>query len=270
MSFSQIQINPAPERSRSMNGVSFIAPDTVCLNAPFTIQNTSETASSYYWNFCGANASTDPIGSNLGNFGFSTPVFSDYAKDGTNYYVFVTNNYPGKLVRLDFGSSLLNTPTAHDFGNIGGIIPDFCEGIQLVRNEGRWYALILGGKPVGRIVKVDFGATLANNNPVAINWGNIGDLAYPTDLHIFQNGDQWFGLTINAMNNSITRFNFTSSFSNTPTAVNYGNIGGLNYPMEFMLSKKTILGLHLFPMQVTVVQTLPIRQSQGSILETVC
>lgn len=238
LSFSQIRTNPLPEKSRVMFGASFIAPDTVCVNEQFTIHNTTESASTYYWNFCVANSSTNPTGLNLGNFGFSTPVFTDYAKDGINYYVFVTNNYPGKLVRLDFGASLLNTPTARDFGNLGGIIPDFCEGVQLVKNEGHWYALILGGKPVGKIVKVDFGATLANNNPAATDWGNIGDLAYPTDLHVFQNGDQWFGLTINALNNSITRFNFTSSFSNTPTAVNYGNIGGLNYPTGIYAVKK--------------------------------
>ena len=37
-------------------------------------------------------------------------------------------------------------------------------------------------------------------------------------------------LTVNAQNNTITRFNFTNSFNNTPTAVNLGNIGGLAYP----------------------------------------
>ena len=32
----------------------------------------------------------------------------DYVQSNGNYYGFVTNNYPGGLVRLDFGNSLLN------------------------------------------------------------------------------------------------------------------------------------------------------------------
>lgn len=223
---------------RMQNTTVFTAPDTVCVNSPVPIKNTSVGASNFYWNFCVANASTNPVGTNLGNYGFSLAVFVDYAKDGDNYYAFVTNNMPGRLIRLDFGKSLLNTPTARDFGNMGGVIPDYCEGIQLVKNEGRWYAIIVGNKPIGRIVKIDFGPSLSNNTPTATNWGNIGDLAFPTDLHLFQNGSEWFGLTINAETNSITRFNFTNSFANTPTGVNLGNIGSLSYPTGiFAISK---------------------------------
>ncbi len=220
-----------PQQCNSTASVAgFSAPDTVCVNAPVAITNTSTGASNYYWNFCVANSTTNPAGTNLGNFGFSLAVFVDYAKEGDNWYAFVTNNMPGRLVRLDFGNSLLNTPTAHDFGNLGGVIPDYCEGIQVVKNEGRWYAIIVGDQPVGRIVKVDFGPSLNNDNPIATNWGNIGNLAFPTDLHLFQNGTDWYGLTINAQTNTITRFSFSASFTNVPTGVNLGNIGGLNYP----------------------------------------
>ena len=209
---------------------SFASADTVCVNAPVTLNNTSVGASAYNWNFCVANSITNPLGTNLGNFGFTLPVFMDYAKEGNNYYGFVTNNSPGKLIRLNFGNSLLNAPIATDFGNLGGVIPDECEGIQLVNQNGRWYVIAVGGKTTGRIVKVDFGTSLSNNLPIATNWGNIGGLADPTDLHLFQDGDTWYGLTINALTNSITRFNFSSSFTSIPTGTNLGNIGGLSYP----------------------------------------
>lgn len=208
----------------------FTAPDTVCVNTPVTIANTSTSASSYYWNFCVANSLTLPSGTNIGGSNLSLPVFCDYAKDGNNYYAFVTNNAPGKLVRLSFGNSLLNTPVYTDFGDLGGAIPAQCEGIQVVYNEGKWYAIVVGGQPVGRIVKVEFGASLGNNSPAAINWGNVGNLAYPTDLHVFQSGTTWYGLTVNSQTNSITRFNFTNSFTNAPTGVNLGAFGGMNYP----------------------------------------
>ena len=90
---------------------SFLSPDTICVNAPLTIQNTSQGATSYYWTFCTANINQPPIGTNLGNISnqLSLPVYVDYVFTNGNYYGFVVNNSPGGLVRLDFGNSLLNS-----------------------------------------------------------------------------------------------------------------------------------------------------------------
>jgi gliding motility-associated-like protein len=216
--------------------VQFTTPDTVCVNTPVTITNTSAGASSYYWNFCVADINTPPAAVNIGNPGnLSSPVFLDYVYVNNNYYGFVTNYNSGNLIRLDFGNSLLNTPTSVNLGNYGGILQTgtAIEGIQVVQNEGRWYAIIVGGTPLGgtqpRIVKIDFGTSITNTG-VATNWGNIGNMNQAVDLHIFKENNNWYGFTINAENNTITRFNFTNSFNNTPTATNLGNIGSLAYP----------------------------------------
>ncbi len=215
--------------------VSFTAPDTVCVNSPVTITNTSTGASSYYWNFCVASIDAVPTAANIGNpGGLSMPVFIDYALYNGNYYGFLVNYNPGRLIRLDFGNSLLNNPVSVDLGNFSGIIPTGAEAIQIVQNEGRWYAIIVGGSPAAgsspRILKVDFGSNLANTSPAATNWGNLGNMLQPIDLHVFKEGSNWYGFTVNSENNTITRFNFTNSFNNTPTAVNLGNIGNLQYP----------------------------------------
>jgi gliding motility-associated-like protein len=217
---------------------SFSAPDTVCVNSPVTINNTSIAANSYYWNFCVSTLNTSVSTNNLGNPGgnLSWPVFMDYVFYNNNYYGFSINHYPGNLIRLDFGNSLLNTPTSVNLGNFGGIIPTGygSEGIQIVQNEGKWYAIIVGGNPVAgstpRILKVDFGANLANQSPIATDWGNIGNMLQPVDLHVFKEGNNWYGLTVSAENNTITRFNFTNSFNNIPTGTNLGNIGNLDFP----------------------------------------
>ncbi len=211
----------------------FTAPDTVCVNQQVNITNTTIGGSNYFWNFCAANINQSPVGLNLGNVGntFSFPVFTDYTLYNGNYYVFATNNLSGTLSRLDFGNSLLNTPTAVNLGNFGGVLPGNLEGIQLIFNEGQWYAIIVGGNPnsgnPSKIVKLDFGAALTNTNPVATNWGNIGTLNYPVDLHLFQENANWYGLTTNANSGTITRFNFGTSFNNVPTAINLGNPGNL-------------------------------------------
>jgi gliding motility-associated-like protein len=217
---------------------AFVAPDTVCVNTPVTITNNSIGASTYYWNFCVADINSAPAGSNLGNIGnhFSGPVFMDYVYANNNYYGFVTNYTSGNLTRLDFGNSLLNAPTGINLGNFGGILQagSANEGIQIVQNEGKWYAIIVGGNSIAgtqpRLVKIEFGTNIANPNPVATNWGNIGGMQQPIDLHVFQENNNWYGFTVNAEDNSIVRFNFTNSFDNTPTAINLGNIGNLAYP----------------------------------------
>ena len=216
----------------------FTTPDTVCVNTPVTItNNSSSNASSYYWTFCTGNLNTPPAGANLGvlNGAITSPVYIDYVQDNGNYYGFMTDNGTGRLFRLEFGTSLLNTPVTYNLGNFGGIIPNAAEGIQVIKNEGKWYAIIVGGTVANntapRILKIEFGTNIANNSPLATNWGNIGGLAYPHDLYVFpDNNGVWYGLTVNSDNSTITRFNFTNSFSNTPTAVNLGNIGALSGP----------------------------------------
>jgi len=214
----------------------FNAPDTVCVKSLVTISNTSIGASSYYWNFCVANAGQAPTGINLGNINqtFNTPVYLDYVQTNGNYYGFVTNNYPGGLVRLDFGNSLLNTPTATSLGTLNGTIPTNTEGIQIVNNGGQWYLLIVGGDITDGvtpyILTVSLGANITNPNPVLSNWGNTGNLAYPHDLYVFNDNGHWYGITANTSNNTITRFDFGSDISNPPICTNLGNIGNLSGP----------------------------------------
>lgn len=215
----------------------FLAPDTVCLNEPVNITNMASNATNYFWNFCAGNSYSAPTGVNLGNIGnaLGSPVFSDIVSDNGNYYLFVSNHLPGGLVRLDFGNSLLNTPTAVPLGTVGGVIINTIEGLQVVKNEGKWYVIMVGGHTLlgitSRIIKVELGANITNTNPVGTDWGNLGNLAYPVDLHMFQEGNRWYGLTLNAQNRTLTRFDFSASFDNIPIGQNLGNPGGsFTYP----------------------------------------
>ncbi|MGH2566178.1 MAG: hypothetical protein ACRDE5_16790, partial [Ginsengibacter sp.] len=215
---------------------SFTAPDTVCVNSPVNIQNTSQNATNYYWSFCTANINQPPTGTNLGNPGglLSAPVYIDYVFTNGNYYGFVTNNNPGGLVRLDFGNSLLNIPTTTNLGNFGGAIPGNTEGVQIANDNGNWYVLIVGGEAASgslpSLTTVSLGININNNAPTATNWGNIGNLAYPHDLYVFNDNGHWYGLTVNYSNSTITLFDLTTSLSNTPSATNLGNIGNLSGP----------------------------------------
>jgi len=206
----------------------FLAPDTVCVNEPINLQNTSTGVTNYLWNFCSGTVYSAPELVNLGNPGgnFKDPVFSAIAKEGNNYYVFVVNNTNPDLIRLDFGNSLLNTPVSTRLPNL---VPPSGEGIQIVQDATGWHAIIVGGTVAqgSRIHRVDFGASLANNSPTLTNWGNIGGMAYPTDLYIFQEGGRYYGFTNNFENSTITRLDFGTNFSSPPAGFNMGNFGGL-------------------------------------------
>ncbi|OIR05733.1 hypothetical protein GALL_121680 [mine drainage metagenome] len=222
---------------RSQNVIaSFIAPDTVCVNTSININNNSVGASSYYWNFCVADIHQLPVGNNLGNPNsiLNTPVYMDYTFANGNYYGFVTNNYPGGLVRLDYGNSLLNTPIAHNLGTLNGVIQNTAEGVQIVNNGNQWYVIIVGGDITGGInpyiIAVSLGTDITNNSPTAVNWGNIGNLSYPHKLYVFNDNGHWYGITANTSNSTITRFDFGSDISNAPSGTNLGNIGNLSSP----------------------------------------
>ncbi|MFT3751196.1 MAG: gliding motility-associated C-terminal domain-containing protein [Agriterribacter sp.] len=213
----------------------FTSPDTICVTQNVNITNTSIGATSYYWNFCVADLlNIPPTGTNLGNPGntLNGPVFSDFVEDGGNFYVFVVNHYtPTGIVRLDFGNSLLNTPTAVNLGNFGNVLRQRPEGIQVIQDNGKWYAFVVTGDPdfgdVPQLVRIDFGANIQNTNPVVTDLGDIGAMYQPLDLYMFEESGVWHAFTVNK-DGSMSRFSFNNGLDNPPVAQNYPL--GLNYP----------------------------------------
>lgn len=224
---------------------SFTVPDTVCINDPVNITNTSVGASTYYWNFCGYDLYGTPTLTDLGNPGnlLYVPTFITIQQDNGIWYGFVSNFGYNSIVRLTYGSSLLNTPTAENLGTFGGDVPEYTEGLQVVKDVNGWHLIVVGGytPAKARIMKIDFGASLGTPRAslTSTNWGNINNtLDYPTELSIIQEGNDYWGLTVNANGNTVTRFYFGSNFTNPPTAQNLGNVTGtLNWPTGIYAAK---------------------------------
>ena len=234
----------------------FNIPDTVCVNQTFTIQNTTTGGSTYYWNFCSNNLTNNPVGVNLGNLGsLNEPVYSSFAKDGNNNYVFITNYLDGTLTRLNFGNSLLNTPVAANLGTLG-VMGHYTEGIQVKKDSltGNWYAYIvggIGGASPNYIGRISFGTSLANT-PTMVSLGNISNaIDYPHCLYLFQENNNWYGFVTQITNSNILRLSFGTSLSNTPTIVNLGNIGSLNAPVGFYPIKENGIWYAIIPNQNT-------------------
>lgn len=210
----------------------FSVPDTVCIDDTVVIKNESGNASTYYWNFCSGNLAYNPEGENLGNLGgtLDGPAFIDFADDGTGLYALITNHNNSTIVRNTYGDDFLSTPLSENLGSFGAMMPQHIQGIQIVTENGNWYAFIVGGqRDESRLVRLDFGSTLSNN-PTAHIFGNIGALDYPMDLFMVKEGGNWYGFTVNLNTNTITRLDFGNNPENTPSGNNLGNIGGLDRP----------------------------------------
>ncbi len=207
--------------------IGFTAPDTVCVNTPIQLQNTSAGVTTNFWNFCSGSVYNQPVLETLGNPDGTLvwPVFTVIGEQNGNFYVFVVSNSKRSLVRLDFGNSMLNTPTATEL--LGNLAPLSGEGIQLVQDANGYHLIIVGGTVAqgSKIVRVDLGANLNNPSPTVTDWGNIGNLAYPADLYTFEEGGRHYGFTCNFENSTITRFDFGTDFSTPPAGTNLGNVG---------------------------------------------
>jgi len=225
--------------ARSQVTASFtVSAPAVCAGSTVSVVNTTVGGTNYFWSFCAADFSTSPQATVIINpsNALSNPVFGSYVQDNTgNYYGLVDDYTIGHVTLLSFGNSLLNTPTGQDLGNFGGAIPNEVEGIQLVQVNGNWTAVIVGGgnqagpNSTPRIVKLDFGTSLTNT-AVATNWGNIGGLNFSHKLMILSENGIYYGLTENINDNTLTLITFGPDFTATPTGVNLGNIGNLDYP----------------------------------------
>lgn len=219
----------------SVNEANFAIPDTVCVNSEVVIQNNTQNGSTFYWNFCSGSLTNAPVATNLTSANFDLPVFMDLVQSGPNLYAFVVN-HTGSLVRMDFGNSYLNVPVVTNLGSLGGSIPFQAEGIEIKQEGANWIGFLIGGQNSNsKLLRLEFGTNI-ENVPNAVILGNLGNLAFPVDLTIIKDGSNWFGFTVNADNNTITRYSFGTSLTNVPAVTNLGNVNStMSYPVGFFL-----------------------------------
>lgn len=162
-----------------------------------------------------------PVVTNLGDFGVSNYIIIEglqIKKDGNgNWYGLTASgglNFE-KIVRLNFGNSLDNVPTATDFGNLGNL--NFPGDLYMFKEAGNWYTFISNSRG-NSIVRLSFGASLANT-PTATDLGNFGVFTSVGEFNVTNENGNWYMFAGN--NNDITRLNFGNSLLNNPTLTTY-------------------------------------------------
>jgi gliding motility-associated-like protein len=138
----------------------------------------------------GGSLKNVPNGVRMGNIGnrLDNPQGIFVAREGDVYYGFVVNQGNDRLIRLNFGKNISNTPSATDFGNIGLMANP--NDIAPIYDQGKWYFLIPNLQPFGpgtyTLTKLSFGNTLSNT-PVGTNPQGISSgLTVPTAITVIK------------------------------------------------------------------------------------
>jgi len=193
------------------------------------------------FNFGNSLANT-PAFQDLGNLGGTVymPAAFSMVKENENWYMIVSNAGDGSISRVEFGNSLLNTPTGISLGILGADVMAF--GVTLIHDCGETHGFMSNCKPSAisgdLLWRMNFPDGITG--PVsAHSIGNIGSLDRPGNFsEIFRQNDTLFVYLTNLSFNypSLTRLYFVScpnsvippAFVYDPPPYSYNEPGNYN------------------------------------------
>lgn len=215
--------------------------DTSCKGGTGSYMDSS-TADTYAWVLDTFNTvQTGITGSaliDLKSYGAPYGVIMVHDNTSGNYYAFMVMRL-GKLLRIDFTTNPytpISTSNITDLGNLGGVLGDSTHGIDVINDGTNWYGFITRND---RIIRVDFGTSLVNNSPTTSVMKFASNMDYAYQITIKKYGNEWLGFVANRSSNAITRFDFGTTLTSTPTATNFGNNFQLSRPSQFSLYKES-------------------------------
>jgi gliding motility-associated-like protein len=172
----------------------------------------------------------------LGNIGnLNLPYQPALIKQDSNWFMLVSNAGDSSISRLSFGTSLSNTPTGENLGNLGLLAGN--QGITILKDCQSYNGLVAnnaeGSNPLLRL-NLNNGIT---GTITAQPLGNIGSLNQPETFSDFLRvGDTIYTLLTNSGSNSVsilyfpscTNSSIPSSTFRNPPAVTYASRGIYN------------------------------------------
>lgn len=151
------------------------------------------------------------------------------AKDADRkWYGYLVNRYNNRLVKLDFGYNISNTPIYSDMGNIGGRLnlPTDVAGIY---DNNEWY-LFVANRGNNTIARIELGVTL---NATAPSSTNLGDFNFrvlePSSISLTRDCGQLVAYITDSSTSQVVKISSASAMG-TFTPVTYSIIGATNFP----------------------------------------
>lgn len=243
--FCSAYLNNIPTGSSIAAGTGLDAPSSIAMAKDSTnyfvfVVNSNAPRNVIRYEF-GSNLSNAPLATNLGNFGGMIPVTSkgfELVNTNGNWYGFLlggTNAVNSDIIRFDFGSSLTNTPTVTDLGNLAGLLIN-PQDLFMFQEAGNWYGLTTNGF-TGNLIRLDFGANITSV-PALVNLGNPGTLSFPTGMWPVYDGTNWSLFIVNRLSQTLSRLDFGASLLNAAVETNLGGFAGaFNSPRDISIIK---------------------------------
>lgn len=166
---------------------------------------------SYYWDFCDGSLLNTPTTKYSDFVNQASSIFDTKGVfENGNYFVLIASRGNNKILRLDFGTSLGNTPNVVD---LTGALPDSPNGIGLWEETSTKYALITTLS--GNVYILNFGNSIGNPPSVS----QISGLSGMTDLRhvkLIKESNSLFAFIAGGSTSNVFVLNFGSSILNTP------------------------------------------------------
>jgi gliding motility-associated-like protein len=198
---------------------------------------TNHTDGTLVRNAYGSNFLNTPVSQNLGSFGGIIPLHAQgiqVLEENGNWYVFIVGGQreDSRLVRLNFGSSLMNnSPVITNLGNSGDYM-DYPEDLYITNDGGNWVGFTVNYNS-DNLVRFDFGNSLANA-PTVVNLGNFG-FDKPCGIQPVRENGNWYIFVSNYGSHEIMRLDFGSSLTANPSATSIGDNTVLYYPFDLTI-----------------------------------
>lgn len=187
----------------------------------------------------GNDLSSNPVATDLGNLGnlFFPTGFSPIRVEG-NWYFFVTNTGDNSLSRIDFGNSLLNTPTGVNLGMLDFL--DFPRDMTITKVCDNFLGLLLN-KTGGEMLLLDFSDDI-ESTPSISSIGNIGGFIFPHSITQSQITDEGVVIFINSTDSKeISRIDFTFPLGLDVTCDTSISNLNVSYPSEGIYTLQLLL-----------------------------
>lgn len=195
----------------------------------------------YLINF-GSHLSNIPLSSDI----TQTPTISninnigdiEIVRENGNWFGIIVGYSSRTLVRLDFGSSLLTTPTTTSI-TPSGLSTVQPQGIKIIQEAGNIYAFIVSFN--GNLVRLDFETSILNI-PNFNDLGTFGgELNRTLKIDLAYEDSQFLGFTTNYNNNTLLFIEFPNFCPiQEPTSISENPVIEFNEAGQFKIALKAI------------------------------
>ena len=198
--------------------VSFSTTPEVCLEETLNITNSTVNGNTYEWDFNSGDMSTTPVASNILTDGLLNFTFDlEVVEHEGNWYGFAPGRTSNRIVRMDFGNNLSNTPVLVDLGGFSGLT-DF-NALSIYESSGEWYGII-GSLNSSDLVLLSFGNSL-ENVPTSSILSGLFSVSSFTDIEILEDDGLLMAFVVSSTEGALYRLDFGNSLENIPTVVSY-------------------------------------------------